>query len=104
MPTLRARPASVTSPTGHNWNYATQIEEYWPSGYILDDMWDFTHTDYWDSPFGKGYPWHYDNPLPGVDSDNGKPYNIIAFPIFKVGLFFLFVSASTHEWSFRDHP
>jgi GH35 family endo-1,4-beta-xylanase len=62
------------------------VADHWPAGYILEDMWDFTHTDYWDSQFGKGYPWHFDNPLPSADSHNPKPLNLIAFSIFKVCL------------------
>ncbi len=83
IPTVRARPEGET-PTGRAWNYIPQLEEHYPAGYVYDKMWDLTEVDYWDSPFGKGHPWHLDNLLPNVDSPVDKPHNVIAFPLYKV--------------------
>ena len=45
-------------------------------------MWEMTKTDYASDVYSKGYPWHFDNNLPGLEG-NQKPKNLMAFPIFK---------------------
>jgi hypothetical protein len=37
------------------WNYADEVNSYYPSNYITDDMWDLTHSDYDDNAFAKAY-------------------------------------------------
>ena len=68
------------------WNYSPLVENYYPKGYIKDNMWDLTHYDYDDNAMDKGYKYHMDNNLPGIDIAGTavvKPHNIVAFPIFK---------------------
>ena len=45
-------------------------------------MWEMTKKDYASDVYSKGYPWHFDNNLPGLEG-NEKPENLMAFPIFK---------------------
>jgi hypothetical protein len=80
LPVLEARVA------GNNatwWNYASYVADHWPENYIAGDMWDLTHVDYYDSPFLKSFPFHFDNNLPSIDNGLLKPQNIITFPVFK---------------------
>jgi hypothetical protein len=46
-------------------------------------MWDMTKANYASDVYYKGYPWHYDNNLPGFDRIYEKADNLLAFPIFK---------------------
>ena len=68
---------------GNKWNYSPYVYNYYPKGYINEEsMWDMTKTDYASDVYNKGYPWHFDNNLPGLEG-NQKPKNLMAFPIFK---------------------
>jgi hypothetical protein len=55
LPVLNRR---KTADPKYWWNYSDKVKEYYPSGYIQDNMWDLTHYDYDDSPFGKAYGYH----------------------------------------------
>ena len=67
----------------NKWNYSPFVNSYYPEGYINEEsMWDMTKTDYASDVYSKGYPWHFDNNLPGLEG-NQKPKNLMAFPIFK---------------------
>lgn len=55
IPTLSKRKS--TDPK-YWWNYSDKVQQYYPSGYIQDNMWDLTHYDYDDSPFAKAYNYH----------------------------------------------
>ena len=65
------------------WNFAPSVENYYPKGYIEDDMWDLTHIDYDDNAMDKAYKYHMDNHLPNYDNTILKPHNTIAIPIYK---------------------
>ena len=68
---------------GFRWNYSPNVNNYYPKGYINEEsMWEMTKSDYASDVYSKGYPWHFDNNLPGLDG-NEKPKNLMAFPIFK---------------------
>ena len=68
---------------GYKWNYSPYIDNYYPKGYINEEsMWEMTKIDYASDVYSKGYPWHFDNNLPGLEG-NQKPKNLMAFPIFK---------------------
>ena len=65
------------------WNYSPDVNSYYPKNYINEkEMWSFQKIDYADNYFEKGYPWTFDNGIPGLDG-LGKPDNMVAFPIFK---------------------
>ena len=72
------------------YNYSPDVDNYYPKGYINDNkMWDLTKTNYEDNDYLKGFPWHMDNNLPGIDispsqnPESLKPHNFLSFPIFK---------------------
>ena len=67
------------------WNYSPLVESYYPKGYLNEKiMWDMTKLNYASDVYFKGYPWHYDNTLPGIDKlYYDKADNLMAFPIFK---------------------
>ena len=65
------------------WNYSPRVENYYPKGYIEEDMWDLTHIDYDDNAMDKAYKYHMDNHLPNYDNTILKPHNTIAIPIYK---------------------
>ena len=70
------------------YNYSPDVDNYYPIGYINDNkMWDLTKNNYEDNDYMKGYPWHMDNTLPGIDiSPSQNPdslHNFVSFPIFK---------------------
>ena len=68
---------------GNKWNYSPLVNDYYPTGYIDEEsMWEMTKKDYASDVYSKGYPWHFDNNLPGLEG-NEKPENLMAFPIFK---------------------
>jgi hypothetical protein len=57
LPTLSHRPSANT--TQYWWNWSSKVNQYYPTGYIEDDMWDLTARDYDDTPFSKAAPGHY---------------------------------------------
>ena len=68
------------------WNYSPKVENYYPEGYIKENMWDLTHYDYDDNSMDKGYKYHMDNNLPAIDIGStavSKPHNVVSYPIFK---------------------
>lgn len=65
------------------WNYSPRVENYYPTNYIEEDMWDLTHIDYDDNAMDKAYKYHMDNHLPNYDNKIIKPHNTIAIPIYK---------------------
>ena len=74
----------------NTYNYSPDVEQYYPIGYINDDkMWDLTKQNYEDNNYLKGYPWHMDNNLPGIDispsqnPESLQPHNFVSFSIFK---------------------
>jgi hypothetical protein len=79
LPHILIRPDGNTDP---QWNFIQQVNDNWPAGYILADMWDLTHSDYEDSPYLIAFPFHFDNTLPSIDNGQVKPQNIITFPIY----------------------
>jgi len=70
-------------PSGSAWNYASLVKDYWPEGYIKENMWDLTHYDYDDNQFDKAYKYHMDNNLPHLGHSNTRPDNLISFPLYK---------------------
>ena len=69
---------------GKQWNYSPLVDSYYPEGYLDEEiMWDMTKAEYSSDVYFKGYPWHFDNNLPGFDRLDEKPDNLMAFPIFK---------------------
>ena len=83
MPLLIKKESSDNVEEGKKWNYSPYVENYYPKGYINEEsMWEMTKTDYASDVYSKGYPWHFDNNLPGLEG-NQKPKNLMAFPIFK---------------------
>ena len=84
LPLLQMRDSKVTLPEDYKWNYSPLVESYYPKGYIDEEiMWDMTKKNYASDVYFKGYPWHYDNNLPGFDRLDKKVDNLMAFPIFK---------------------
>ena len=81
--TLTRYKSSTSNKGGKDWNYAPLVEQYYPKGYIEDDMWDLTHVDYDDNNMDKAYKYHMDNHVPNYDNSIKKPHNIIAVPIYK---------------------
>ncbi|KAL9649755.1 hypothetical protein ABK040_009570 [Willaertia magna] len=65
------------------WNYSPLVQNYYPTNYVKDNMWDLTHYDYDDNYFSKAYPYHMDNYLPNLLNEIKKPQNLIAFPLLK---------------------
>ena len=83
LPLLIKKGDDQTLEEGYRWNYSPNVDKYYPKGYINEEtMWEMTKTDYASDVYYKGYPWHFDNTLPGLDG-NQKPQNLMAFPIFK---------------------
>jgi len=80
LPTVSRR---GTDDDEYPWNYAKQVVDYYPVGYIKDIMWDMTHYDYDDTKYDKAYKYHMDNNLPHLGHWIPKTDNIISFPIFK---------------------
>jgi hypothetical protein len=69
---------------GYKWNYSPLIENYYPKDYLNEEiMWDMTKANYASDVYYKGYPWHYDNNLPGLEHIYDKSDNLMAFPLFK---------------------
>ena len=84
LPLLQVRDYKVELPEGYKWNYSPLVESYYPEGYLDEEiMWDMTKLNYASDVYFKGYPWHYDNNLPGFDRREEKAENLMAFPIFK---------------------
>ena len=84
LPLLQVRDPKVKLPEGYKWNYSPLVESYYPEGYLDEEiMWDMTKSEYASDVYFKGYPWHYDNNLPGFDRREEKAENLMAFPIFK---------------------
>eukprot|EP00727_Mastigamoeba_balamuthi_P014546 m51a1_g9716 hypothetical protein (2423) ;mRNA; r:1421685-1430074 len=92
LPTLSRRVGNAST----TWNYAKQVNDYWPSGYIQPNMWDLTHYDYDDNHMDKAYRYHMDNNLPHLGYSSIKPENLIAFPLFK-GLGYQMVYNSSYS-------
>ena len=83
LPLLVKKGKDDTVEEGYRWNYSPDVNSYYPKGYINEEsMWEMTKTDYASDVYSKGYPWHFDNNLPGLEG-NQKPKNLMAFPIFK---------------------
>jgi len=82
LPTLKRCPENSLI-NGSAWNFATRVVNYWPEGYIKENMWDLTHYDYDDNQFDKAYKYHMDNNLPHLGHSNTRPDNLIAFPLYK---------------------
>ena len=84
LPLLQMRDSKADLPEGYKWNYSPLVESYYPKGYLDEEiMWDMTKANYASDVYYKGYPWHYDNNLPGFDRIYEKADNLLAFPIFK---------------------
>ena len=84
LPLLQIKDSKVNLPKGYKWNYSPLVESYYPEGYLDEEiMWDMTKINYASDVYFKGYPWHYDNNLPGFDRLEEKAENLMAFPIFK---------------------
>ena len=84
LPLLQIRDSKAELPEGYKWNYSPLVESYYPKGYLDEEiMWDMTKRNYASDVYFKGYPWHYDNNLPGFDRIFEKAENLMAFPIFK---------------------
>ena len=88
LSTLSRRPTSGNSSSSSSepqptWNFAQQVEDYWPKNYIKDNMWDLTHYDYDDNWYDKAYKYHVDNILPQLGSWCSRPQNTIVFPLYK---------------------
>ena len=85
LPLLVRRNSSIKLNEGEKWNYSPLVENYYPKGYIDEDiMWEMTKTNYASDSYRKGYPFHFDNNLPGLEDEfSFKPVNLMAFPIFK---------------------
>ena len=83
LPLLVKKGSTDSVAEGYRWNYSPNVDNYYPKGYLNEEsMWEMTKTDYASDVYYKGYPWHFDNTLPGLDG-NSKPQNLMAFPIFK---------------------
>ena len=83
LPIPSTQPSTTSiSPPSSWWNYASSVDQYWPQGYILPDMWALTHESYDDNVFDYGYNYQFDNRLPSVDTGLLKPQNIVSYPIF----------------------
>jgi len=95
LPVLKRVPEN-NEVNGSNWNFATRVIDYWPDGYIKENMWDLTHYDYDDNQFDKAYKYHMDNNLPHLGHGNTRPDNLIAFPLFK-GLGYSMVYDKTYS-------
>ena len=95
LPTLKRAPED-SAVNGSKWNFATQVYNYWPQGYIKENMWDLTHYDYDDNQFDKAYRYHMDNNLPHLGHSNTRPDNLIAFPLYK-GLGYSMVYDKTYS-------
>ena len=87
LPLLTKRDDKVKLDEGYRWNYSPLVESYYPNGYLDEEiMWEMTKYNYASDVYFKGYPWHFDNNLPGFDGKDiidDKPVNLMAFPIFK---------------------
>jgi len=84
LPLLIQRDSKVKLPPGYKWNYSPLVDNYYPKGYLDEEiMWDMTKKEYAFDVYFKGYPWNYDNTLPGFDHLADKAENLMAFPIFK---------------------
>ena len=84
LPLLSKRPDNSTSTT--KWNYSPDVESYYPKGYIDSSMWNMSIFGYDDSFLDKGYKYHTDNCLPGIDigiSATSRPNNVVAFLFLK---------------------
>jgi hypothetical protein len=83
MPHITTYNAAVApGKTGSSWEFIPQVNTHYPEGYICEDMWDMTHTDYENTDFYKANPFHLDNQLPSIDGGI-RPLNIVALPIYK---------------------
>jgi len=80
LPTLNKRGEADTMEI---FNFAQQVENFYPENYIKANMWDMTHYDYDDNMFDKAYKYHMDNRLPNINNGMTRPNNHIAFPLFK---------------------
>ena len=90
LPLLQIRDSKVTLKEGYKWNYSPLIENYYPKNYLNEEiMWDMTKANYASDVYYKGYPWHYDNNLPGLERLFEKADNLMAFPLFKGFGFYL---------------
>ena len=84
LPLLQRRDPKVNLTEGYKWNYSPLVDSYYPKGYLDEEiMWDMTKKNYAFDVYYKGYPWAYDNNLPGLDRLFEKADNLMAFPIFK---------------------
>ena len=70
------------SPPSTWWNYASDVDAYWPAGYIAPDMWALTADTYDCNVFDYGYNYQFDNRLPSLDTGLLAPQNIVTFPIY----------------------
>jgi len=93
LPVLKRTDYTVN---GSEWNYASRVINYWPDGYIKENMWDLTHYDYDDNQFDKAYKYHMDNNLPHLGHGNTRPDNLISFPLYK-GLGYSMVYDKTYS-------
>ena len=65
------------------WNYSPLVEDYYPKGYIDNDMWNMNIYDYDDTSLDKAYRYHVDNYIPSYNNIVNYPENIISIPIYK---------------------
>ena len=64
-------------------NYSPLVEDYYPKGYIENEMWNMNILDYYDTPTDKAYRYHIDDLIPSYDNSINVPENLISIPIFK---------------------
>ncbi|KAJ5072291.1 hypothetical protein M0811_01305 [Anaeramoeba ignava] len=52
LPMLTARTNNLTT----TWNYAPNVQNFYPDSYVTQDMWDMTNSDYDQTAISKGFP------------------------------------------------
>lgn len=65
------------------YNYSPYVTDYYPEGYITQNMWDMTSSQYDNTKVSKGYKYHMDNLLPSAENKMDKLHNLITFPIIN---------------------
>ena len=87
MQKLKDIPTVNKSPEDWNmtklWNYSPLVENFYPEGYIDNQMWTMNSYEYEDNNVNKGYKGHMDNQLPNYDNFLNKTLNVIAVPLYK---------------------
>ena len=65
------------------WNYSPLVENFYPKGYINNEMWQLIRLGDEDNSMDKAYKLHVDNIIPNLDNKILKPQNTIAIPLYK---------------------